>query len=91
MAGNSPARFAALACFQNQNNMALYTIRYSTRKGGSGMTTVSTIQEVRSLIMKNYYRRTEARAEVNKDGENITIGEAYKKDGNWQWYVDMEA
>lgn len=68
-----------------------YTVRYSTKNGGSGMATVSTIQQVRSLIMKNYWRRTEARAEVNKDGDSITIGETYKKDGVWQWYIDMEA
>lgn len=65
----------------------MYTIRYKTKQGGSGMTNTATNQDAKDRLLKLFKNKLPGRVEKN----NIIIGEVYKIDGRWNWYLDTEA
>ena len=65
-----------------------YTIRYETKRGGSGMNTVPTNEDAKRELLKLHKQRLTARVET--DAKEV-IGESYKSEGKWVWYIDTEA
>ena len=64
-----------------------YEVRYATKRGGSGMTIVSTNEAAKEIILKLFKQRLKARVEKNK----IIVGEVCKTDTGWTWYIDIQA
>ena len=65
----------------------MYYIRYKTKRGGSGLSVITTQTTLQNEVLKLFKNKQQAR--IEKD--NIIIGEVYKQDGRWQWYLDIEA
>lgn len=65
----------------------MYVIRYTTKEGGSGMTNAATNTEAMEKLINLFNKKQTAR--VEKAG--IKIGEVYKSNGKWNWYIDTEA
>jgi hypothetical protein len=68
-------------------NIMSYEIRYETKSGGSGLQKVQTNEAAKLALIKKHKERLTARVEIN----GITIGEVYKSNGHWNWYIDSEA
>lgn len=64
-----------------------YEVRYATKRGGSGMTIVSTNEAAKEILLKLFKQRLKARVEKNK----IIVGEVCKIDTRWTWYIDIQA
>lgn len=66
-----------------------YEIRYKTKKGGSGMMSATTSEQVKAMINRCFREKRDCR--VEKDG--VVIGETYKSPdtGKWCWYLDTGA
>jgi len=65
----------------------MYQIKHKTKRGGGCVHTLPTNNAVMEQIIKLFKQRLDARAE--KDG--IVIGEVYKINGKWNWYLDTQA
>ena len=65
----------------------MYKIRHSNKRGGSGIITVPTNERAKTELLKLFKQRLTARIEKN----GIVIGEVYKIDARWNWYLDTDA
>lgn len=64
-----------------------YKIKYMTKRGGGMVVILPSIEMVKDKLMRLFKSRTAAKAEK----DNTTIGECYKSDDRWNWYIDMDA
>ena len=64
----------------------MITIRYKTRRGGSGMMNIASRAACAQALERFARYRLEAHAEEN----SRVIGEAWRGETGWTWYCETE-
>lgn len=64
----------------------MFTIRAKTKRGGSQIMTVRSIEDVRRVIESKYKARLDARA-VNEKGVQVAVSSKYPAN-RWNWYSE---
>ena len=64
----------------------MYTIRYKTKKGGSGMMTTDNLESLENRAKQLCGQKLEAI--IYKD--NITIGQVWRMESKWNYSIETE-